>query len=185
MILEIVLYGHPALRSRGAKIKKVDERIRKLAADMIETMIAADGCGLAAQQVGVPLQLCVVDVREVKNRPSRMWIDGKEVDPDAHMPLVLVNPQVDMVGPIEAGVEGCLSIPGITAEVARPRKVKVRALDLEEKELCFEATGLLSRAVQHELDHLNGVLFIDRLDNQTREALQPELDKLLHNSTQR
>ncbi|MCX7712955.1 MAG: peptide deformylase [Chthoniobacterales bacterium] len=183
MILEIVKYGHPALRARGARIKKVDQRIRELAANMIETMIAADGCGLAAQQIGIPLRLCVVDIREVQNRPSRMWINSNEVDPNKFMPLVLINPEVETLGSEEAGTEGCLSLPGITAEILRPARVKVTATNLEEETIQFEAAGLLSRAIQHEFDHLNGVLFIDRMDLKTREAVQPLLDKITPNKS--
>lgn len=179
MILEIVSYGHPALRAKGREITEIDDRIRKLAADMIETMHDAEGVGLAAQQVGVPLQLCVLDVRDVSDRPSRMWISGSSVDPDEHMPMILINPLVEQLGKIEKGIEGCLSFPGITADVDRPARVRVTAKDLEGRVVEFEAAGLLARAVQHEHDHLHGVLFIDRLDESERKRVNPSVHKLL------
>ena len=92
MVLEIVKYGHPALRQKGAVVKEVDDKIRQLAIDMLETMDAANGVGLAAQQVGVPIQMAVIDVAGVEDRPSTMTINGKEVNPDEQMPLVLLNP---------------------------------------------------------------------------------------------
>jgi peptide deformylase len=179
MILDIVSYGHPALRVKGKAIAGIDDRIRKLAADMIETMHEADGVGLAAQQVAVPMQLCVLDVRDVPDRPSQMWIGGKAVDPARHMPMVLINPVVELLGKEETGGEGCLSFPGISADVNRPGKVRVSAMDLEGKEIHFEAAGLLSRAVQHEYDHLHGILFIDRLDQEERKRVTPAVHQLL------
>jgi peptide deformylase len=179
MILEIVSYGHPALRAKGKEVGSIDDRIRKLAADMIDTMHEAEGVGLAAQQVAVPLQLCVLDVRDVPDRPSKMWIAGKPVNPGDHMPMVLINPRVEQSGNIETGIEGCLSFPGITADVDRPGRVRVTAMDLDGNEVEFEATGLLSRAVQHEHDHLHGILFIDRLNEPERKRVTPSVHKLV------
>ncbi len=178
MILEIVRYGHPALRARGRKIGKVDERIRKLAEDMLETMSDADGVGLAAQQVGAPLQLFVLDAAGFPDRPSQMWIGGREVDPEEYMPMILLNPELEKLGEVEAEIEGCLSFPGISAEVPRPARVRVRAQNLEMEGVEFEASGLLARAVQHEFDHLQGVLFIDRMEPETLGEIQGGLRKL-------
>lgn len=178
MILEIVTYGHPALRAKGRRVAAVDERIEKLAADMLETMRDAEGVGLAAQQVGRPLQLCVVDVSGVEDRPSWLRVDGKDVDPAALMPMILLNPEIEPIEAVETGVEGCLSFPGILADITRPAAVRVRARTLAGKHLVFEAGGLLARALQHEHDHLNGILFIDHLSAEDRESLLPELDKL-------
>jgi len=179
MILEIVSYGHPALRAKGKEVGVIDDRVRKLAADMIATMHEADGVGLAAQQVGVAAQLCVLDVRDVADRPSKMWIGGKSVDPAGQMPMVLINPKVEQLGNMETGIEGCLSFPGITADVDRPEKVRVTAKDIEGKEVEFEAAGLLARAVQHEHDHLHGILFIDRLNEEERKRVNPSVHKLV------
>jgi len=179
MILEIVTYGDPVLRAKGKRIQKTDEAIRQLAADMLETLHEASGVGLAAQQVGEALQVTVIDVSEAENRPSKMWIDGKEVDPKEHMPLVLLNPELELGRETEIGPEGCLSFPDISADIARAAHVKVRATGLDGEPIEFEAEGLLSRAAQHEVDHLNGILFIDRMSSATKVALTSKLKKLV------
>jgi len=178
MIREIVIYGDPVLRKKGKQINKITEEIRTLAQDMIESMHEAHGVGLAAQQVGEAIQLTVLDVSDAENRPSRMWIDGQEVDPKEHMPLILLNPQLELSRETEIGPEGCLSFPEVTAEISRAERVKVTALDLDGKAVSFEAEGLLSRAVQHETDHLNGILFIDRMSSAAKVTLASKLKKL-------
>lgn len=178
MIREIVIYGDPVLRKKGKDIVKITDEIRAFAQDMIETMHEAHGVGLAAQQVGEAIQLTVIDVSDAENRPSRMWIDGEEVDPKEHMPLILINPQTELSRETEIGPEGCLSFPEITADISRAERVKVTALDLEGKPVSFEAEGLLSRAVQHETDHLNGILFIDRMSSASKVTLASKLKKL-------
>src|SRR6202008_1527881 len=145
MIRDIVTYGNHVLRTKGKRIDRIDEEIRTLAADMLETMYEANGVGLAAQQVGRALQLTVIDVSDAENRPSRMWIGGEEVDPKEHMPLILINPELDLGGEQEVGNEGCLSFPEITAEISRSTTVKVNAKDLEGNPIEFEAAGLLGR----------------------------------------
>lgn len=179
MILEIVKYGHPALRAKGKRIETIDERIRTLAANMLETMNKAEGVGLAAQQIGMPIQLCVIDVRDVPKRPSWMWIDGKKAKINDHMPMILCNPLVEKIGEPEIGVEGCLSFPGITADVVRPERVRVQAMGIDGESIAFEATGLLARAVQHEHDHLHGILFIDRLNSAERTRIDPEIKRIV------
>lgn len=176
MILEIVQYGHPALRTKGRRIDKIDDNLRQLISDMVETMYDADGVGLAAQQVGRPLQLCVIDVVGVKDRPSAMRIGGRPVSIAEHMPLVLINPEVETFGKERKANEGCLSFPGVTAGIVRPASVRVKAQTLDGEPIEFEADGLLARAVLHENDHLQGVLFIDRMDPKERKALEPELE---------
>ena len=179
MIREIVIYGDPVLRAKGKRIQKTDEAIRQLAADMLETLHEANGVGLAAQQVGEALRLTVIDVSEAENRPSQMWIDGKEVDPEEHMPLILLNPELELSRQTEMGPEGCLSFPDISADIARAAHVKVQATGLDGEAIEFEAEGLLSRAVQHEVDHLNGILFVDRMSSATKVALGSKLKKLV------
>ena len=178
MILEIVKYGHPALRQKGARIADITPEIRQLIKDMLETMYKAAGVGLAAQQIGKALQLTVIDVREVKDRPSTMEMDGHPANPAEHMPLVLINPVIRPFGDPASGPEGCLSFPEIFADIPRPEKVEVEATDAEGRTVRFIAGGLLSRAVQHETDHLNGILFIDRMPATTKAPLKPELDAL-------
>jgi peptide deformylase len=178
MILDVVKYGHPALRQKGARIETLTPAIRKLIEDMYETMHEAHGIGLAAQQVGQALQLTVIDVRGVPDRPSTLELDGQPADVDAFMPLVLINPEVTPIGPPATGPEGCLSFPEIFADITRPGSVDVKALDRDGKPMTFRCGGLLARAVQHETDHLHGILFIDRMEKKTKEELRPELDDL-------
>jgi peptide deformylase len=178
MIRDIVKYGDPMLRTKGKRLEAVDDEIRALAADMLETMYEANGVGLAAQQVGRALQLTVIDVSDAESRPSRMWLAGEEVDPKEHMPLILINPELQLGEEVEIGTEGCLSFPEITAEIPRALKVKVNAQDLNGNRVEFEAAGLLGRAVQHENDHLNGILFIDRMSSAAKAALAGKLKRL-------
>jgi peptide deformylase len=178
MIRDIVKYGNSVLRTKGQRLETIDDEIRALAADMLETMYEADGVGLAAQQVGHALQLTVIDVSEAESRPSQMWLAGEEVDPKEHMPLVLINPELELDDEVEIGTEGCLSFPEITGEIPRSLKVKVKAQDLNGNRVEFEAAGLLGRAVQHEADHLNGILFIDRMSSATKAALAGKLKRL-------
>ncbi len=178
MILTVVKYGHPVLRQKGARIESITPEVRRLVADMFETMYAHKGVGLAAQQVGRALQLTVIDVRGITDRPSTLELDGKPADVPDFMPLVLINPEIKPVGERVAGPEGCLSFPEIFADITRPDLVEVKALDEKGKPLAFRAGGLLSRAVQHEVDHLNGILFIDRMDKKTKEELRPDFEAL-------
>jgi peptide deformylase len=178
MILPIVRYGHPALRQKGARIESVTLTIRQLIADMFETMHAHKGIGLATQQVGQTLQLTVIDVRGSTDRPSSLELKGKPADVHDFMPLVLINPEIKPVGDPIPGAEGCLSFPEIFADITRPEFIEVKALNEAGKPLEFRCGGLLARAVQHEVDHLNGILFIDRMDKKTKEELRPELEAL-------
>ena len=161
MILPVLKYGYPVLRQKGARIERITPEVTKLIDDMFETMRAASGIGLAAQQVGHAMQLTVLDVRGVKYRPSTLERDGQPADVEAAMPLVLINPQVTPAGPLAQGAEGCLSFPEIFEEIERPEKVEVTALNRDGQSFSFKAGGLLARAIQHEADHLNGILFID------------------------
>ncbi len=178
MRLTVVKYGTPVLRRKGAKVESATPEIRQLIADMLETMYAAKGIGLAAQQVGVASQVTVIDVRGVADRPSSLVLDGKAADVDAFMPLALLNPQITPVGEPVPGAEGCLSFPEIYADIVRPDMVDVVALNGHGKPLRFRCGGLLARVVQHETDHLHGILFIDRMDKKTKESLRPELEQL-------
>jgi peptide deformylase len=178
MVLPIVKYGNPVLRAKGAEILVVDEKLKRLADDMLETMRAANGVGLAAQQVGVPVQLAVVDVTGVEDRPSEMFIGGEPVKPTDHMPLVLLNPVLELGEEKEEGTEGCLSFPELSADIVRSEHVRLTAKTLDGTKFVCEATGLLSRALQHEVDHLNGILFIDRMSSASRAGLAGKLKRL-------
>lgn len=178
MTLSILQYGDPILRDKGKPIEKIDDHIRELAANMIETMHAANGVGLAAQQVGEALQLTVLDVSQVEDRPSTLKLNGKDADPKTAMPLILINPEIELGGETEIGTEGCLSFPEITGQIERPKLTLARAQSLDGEKIEIEASGLLARAIQHEVDHLNGILFIDRMNSAAKAALSSRLKRL-------
>jgi len=178
MILEIVKYGTPVLRAKGKTITEINDTIRTLAENMIDTMRAANGVGLAAQQVGEALQLTVLDVPEMDERPSTMTLNGKPCDLNDWMPMVLINPQLEPGKAREIGIEGCLSFPDITADISRAVSVIAKAQLLDGTQIEFEATGLLARALQHEVDHLNGILFIDRMNSATKTGLAGRLKRM-------
>jgi peptide deformylase len=159
-ILEILKFPDPRLRNRAKPVEKVDDALRQLADDMLETMYQAPGIGLAATQVGVAKQLIVVDVSEEKNQP-----------------LVLVNPEVVAWEGEEEMEEGCLSVPGFYEKVKRAEKVTVRALDLQGEPVEMDLDGLLSVCVQHEIDHLHGKLFVDHISRLKRERIRKKLEK--------
>jgi len=178
MKLPVVKFGHPVLRQKGARIGKITPEIQQLVQDMFETMYDAHGVGLAAQQVGKALQPTVIDVREATDRPSTLELNGQPADVAAFMPLALINPTFTPVGDSVAGSEGCLSFPEIYGEIARAESVDVKATNEKGEPLQFRCGGLLARAIQHEYDHLQGILFIDRMDKKTRVKIKPELDEL-------
>ena len=182
MKLPVVQYGHPVLRQKGARIEKITPEIEQLIKDMFDTMYEAKGVGLAAQQVGKALQLTVIDVREITDRPSTLELDGQSADPVSIMPLVLINPTWKAVNDPVAGPEGCLSFPEIYADIPRPETIDVTATNEKGEKISFRAGGLLSRAVQHEYDHLHGILFIDRMDKSELKKLKPELDGLAYST---
>jgi len=179
MKLEVVKYGNPVLRQKGARIEKITPEIEQFAAAMLEAMHAHKGIGLAAQQVGRAVQLTVLDVRGVTDRPSTLQVDGKETDPATIMPLVLINPIVKPTGENIVAPEGCLSFPELYGDVERPSKTEVKATDLKGQTIEFSCGGLLARAIQHEHDHLNGILFIDRMTRASKTELKPQLEELL------
>ena len=178
MKLPILKYGDARLRVKGKRIEEIDETIRELASDMLETMRAANGVGLAAQQVGEALQLTVIDVSQAAERPSTMALNGKEVVPNEHMPLVLLNPEIEIGPEKEIAAEGCLSFPEISGDIERSTWARVRGQTLSGDSIEIEATGLLARALQHEVDHLNGILFIDRMSSVAKAALGSRLKRL-------
>jgi len=166
MLLKITPYGTPLLRKQAARIEKVDDEIRKLAADMGETMRAASGLGLAAPQVGVSRQMFVID-----------WGVFEEVGGEV---VAYINPEiVEKAGHNISKQEGCLSIPKVFADVTRPDKVMVRYMNLEGETVEETLIGMPARVFQHELDHLHGVLFIDRVTADVRKELKPGLQDIL------
>jgi peptide deformylase len=178
MILEIVQYGHPVLRERCKPVEEIDDELRKLVDDMIETMYDAQGVGLAAPQVGIALRLAVVDVAHDPECLSFLRVNGEDAELASIMPLVFINPEIEPGDTREKDKEGCLSIRDIQADVNRPSRLKASLPQLDGSTLVIEADGLLARAIQHETDHLNGVLFIDRVSPATKLSLKRKLKRL-------
>lgn len=172
MILPIVHYPAPVLRQAGSRVEIVDAEIRRLADDMVETMYDAHGVGLAAQQVGIPLQLAVVDVSHDEECVSYLRVNGEERRLSEICPLVFLNPSLKLRGQRESEVEGCLSFPDLRGEIARPAEVVATVETLSGETLVIETDGLFSRAIQHETDHLFGRLFIDRMSSARKVAIR-------------
>ena len=154
----------PVLRKQCQVIKNIDEELVILSEDMIETTLAAPGVGLAANQIGIPWRLFVVNM-------------GVETDKDNL--ITLINPEITAMEGSELGEEGCLSIPDMIAEVNRATQIEVKAIDLNGNDIRFEAKGYLARALQHEMDHLNGVLFWDSLGKVKRDIMKRKFKKKL------
>jgi peptide deformylase len=179
MIRNIVQYGHPVLRQQCRAVTKVDSEIHELVRDMLDTMAEAKGVGLAAPQVGEDLRLAVIDVSHDPECISFLTVNGKDANLEDIMPLVFINPELVLGQEKEFGMEGCLSIRGIRAEVRRPETVTATLPQLDGSVLVVETDGLLARALQHEIDHLNGVLFVDRLPAVAKVSMRGRLKRLL------
>lgn len=162
-LLTILNHPDPRLRQKAPPVTVFDDALQTLIDDMFETMYDAPGVGLAATQVGVALRLAVMDCSEDKNAPQ---------------PLVMINPEILEPADRVEMEEGCLSVPGVADKVQRYNYLKMRALDRHGQPFELEAEGLLAQAVQHEIDHLDGKLYIDLLSSLKRERLQKKLDKL-------
>jgi peptide deformylase len=163
-VAKIRIYPDPILQTRAAEIEKIDERVIRLAREMAETLYAAPGVGLAAPQIGVSERLIVLDVKTPE--------EEKEL-------ITLINPEIVEAEGRIVEEEGCLSVPGIRENVARAERVLVRGLDLDEQQREIEAEGLLAVAFQHEIDHLDGILFIDRISRLKRRIIQRKMRKLM------
>jgi peptide deformylase len=162
-IRPIVRFGHPVLHAPASPVPEVDGSIVTLVHDMVETMYAAPGIGLAAPQIGVPLRVIVIDLS--------VGEDNKQL-------IRLINPEVVEKAGEQRHEEGCLSVPGYAGSPVRPAKVTVKGLDLQGNESVFTATELLARAFCHEIDHLNGVLFIQHLSMLKRDLIKRKIKKL-------
>jgi peptide deformylase len=178
MIRNIVFYPAPVLRQVGARVETVTDEVRALAADMIETMYDAHGVGLAAPQVGASLQLAVVDVSYDEECISYLRVNGEEKSLTDICPLVFNNPHLELLGPREADTEGCLSFPDLRGEISRPSEVKATLETLDGEKLVIETDGLFARALQHEIDHLFGRLFIDRMSSARKLAIRGRLREM-------
>jgi peptide deformylase len=179
MSLRIVHYNEPVLRAKGARVKKFDEALVRLAHEMIETMHDANGIGLAAQQIGQAIQLCVVDLRD-SERKFTWELNGTRPPLELFMPLILVNPEVTINPKVAETLyeEGCLSFPEIRGDVPRREAVTVKFQDERGLAHVLTCDGLFARCIQHEVDHLNGVLFIDRMEPKVRAGIEPEMKAL-------
>jgi len=175
MKLEILNYGHPKLREKRCEISDITDDTRQLARDMLDTMYDAVGVGLAAQQVGRTEALCVVDI------PPGLDVveeDGPPQNPDVPMPLILVNPEIlESEGSIK-GTEGCLSFPDIHLEIERAETIRLAYTDLAGERCTIDVRGFLARAIQHEMDHLGGILFIDRVSEACRLGIRGQLKRI-------
>ncbi len=180
MPLELVFYGHPALRTKGKRIEKFDSSLATFAGEMLDLMHAHDGCGLAAHQVGRPLEIAVIDPTvSRKERPSRAWRNGEDLPIESLSPLILINPTITPIGTkISYQSEGCLSIPGLIEKVSRPARVQISYQTLQGEYQEIQAEGLLARAAMHEVDHLHGILFIDHLSAPELQEYQELLTTL-------
>lgn len=182
MIREIIQYGHPVLRLKCRPVTIVDESTHALVADMLETMADANGVGLAAPQVGEDIRLAVVDVSHDPECVSFLKVNGEDAELASIMPLVFINPELSYGQEKATETEGCLSIRDIRADVRRPASVTARLPQLDGSVLEIETDGLLARAIQHETDHLNGVLFVDRLSPVSKIPVKKRLRRLLEES---
>ena len=163
MQLSIIQYPHPTLRVRSKPIRRVDQQLRDLVAQMLDLMYEAEGVGLAANQVDLPLRIFVAN-------PTGNRDEGEE--------LVLINPELQLPKGNETGQEGCLSLPGLYGQVKRPKSIRVSAYDLSGNPIERVVDGFLSRVIQHENDHLNGVLFFDRMTDESRRDLDDRLAEM-------
>jgi peptide deformylase len=175
-ILPIYVAPHPVLKKIAEPVKEVTDELRKLMDDMLETMYAAPGIGLAAPQVGHSVRILVLDVDQRKDEEEEG--DVAPSNPERGKPQFFVNPEISWESE-EKNIydEGCLSLPGQYAEVERPKKVRVKFLDYHGKQQEIECDGLLATCIQHEMDHLNGVLFVDHLSTLKRDIVMRKLRK--------
>ncbi|MCX7762275.1 MAG: peptide deformylase [Candidatus Kryptonium sp.] len=165
MILPIYLYGDPIFKKPAQKVKHIDDKFIETLKDMFETMEVADGIGLAATQVGIPYSFAVIDVSVYEE-----YKDFKR--------MVIINPEIIYASGEDVMEEGCLSIPGLRAEIIRPAKIVLKYQDIDLTTNEMECEGLLARVVQHEVDHLNGKFFIDYLSPIRLKTLKPKLSKI-------
>jgi peptide deformylase len=169
----VVKYGNEVLRQKAVPVAEVTEEIRRLVGDMLESMYAAKGVGLAAEQVGRTERVCVIDVpRDAEKEACR------EENAAVSMPLVLINPEITAAEGKQRNEEGCLSFPEIGAPITRADKVTVAYIGLDGKRQSATARGLLSRAIQHEVDHLDGVLLVDRMSAMQKMSVAGQLKRL-------
>ena len=173
MIYPVVTFGHDILRQKAVPVAEITDELRRLVQDMLETMYAAKGVGLAAEQVGRTERLCVIDVPRDAEKE-----DCRDANAAVPMPLVLINPEILATEGKQRNEEGCLSFPEIGAPITRANQVTVAYTDLKGARQTITARGLLSRAIQHETDHLNGVLLVDKMSPMQKLSVAGQLKRL-------
>ncbi|MBC9866972.1 MAG: peptide deformylase [Opitutae bacterium] len=179
MSLRVIQYNEPILRQAGKQVEVFDDALFQLCREMLETMYENDGVGLAAQQIGRAIQLCVIDVPRSRDETFVYRLDGKSPPLELIRPIILINPRVELLPSRETEyLEGCLSFPDINGMVRRPDWVRVRYQDLQGNFHNLRCNGLLGRCVQHEVDHLEGILYIDRMEKPVLKEIEPQLRKL-------
>ena len=183
MILRVTQFGEPILRTKGEEVTEFDDKLKKLSADMIETMYDEDGIGLAAQQVDLALKLFVIDLRLPEDSINFDYsIDGKKPPLDVLMPLTIINAKIEAYGEEVPYNEGCLSFPDIRFDVLRHEKVRMEYQDLDGHSHHIECGGIFARCLLHEHDHTEGVLYIDRISAKERRSLDSKLKRLKRQS---
>lgn len=185
MLLKIVQYGEKVLHKPGEPITEFDEKLRTLFEDMVDTMYEAEGIGLAAQQVGLAKQFCVVDLNGC-DPDFEYTLDGAKPPLDFFMPMGMCNPKVELLDDKPTTYEeGCLSFPDIRADVERTEYIRCEYQDIHGNPHVIEANGLFGRCIQHEVDHLNGVLFTDRMKKRVLKKIQLPINALKAKTLQR
>jgi len=179
MVLDITQYGNPILRKKCQPVSGITDELKELVENMIETMREAEGIGIAAPQVDVDLQLAVVDVSHDPECFSYLRVDGEDAKLEDFMPLVFFNPELEFGKKKELEMEGCLSIQGINAKVNRPADVSAKLHLMDGRVVTIETDGLFARAIQHETDHLNGILFTDRVAPASKLSVRRKLKQLV------
>jgi peptide deformylase len=183
MQLRVTQFGEPILRQTGEEVSVFDEKLETLVADMVETMYAEEGVGLAAQQIDKALMLCVVDLSHLPEEELDYQLDGLRQPIELIMPMAIINPVVNILpGKKVWGDEGCLSFPGIRGDVSRPDAIEVSFQDVKGNKRSLTCSGWFARVVQHEVDHLNGILFIDHMDKRRVRMFESKLKKLKRES---
>jgi peptide deformylase len=182
MVYEVRTYGDGILRAKARKIEAIDEDLLALGRDMIETMHAEEGVGLAAQQIGKDIAICVIDVPDSADKDDQ----GQRLNPELEMPLVALNPEILSMGrKTNVAEEGCLSFPEIRGNIERALSIRLRFMDTTGKVRELDVHGFTARVFQHEIDHLNGVLFIDKMSTAKRVAIAGKLKRLKRDTEER
>jgi len=172
---DVTIYGNPVLRKKAVSIENIDDSIKRLAKDLLDTMYSTNGLGLAAEQIGRTEAICVIDV------PASIDIDEttkKRINPGIKMPIIMLNPVITRMEGEQVGQEGCLSFPDIFVTIKRAAQVEVKFLNISGKEDVLEVSGLIARTVQHEVDHLNGILLVNRMSTVQKLSNAGKLKKL-------